>query len=165
MQRIGVILKMSSAALLLFIACTAAAVGPERPFGGSCSTVVTVLTAPGVFPQELRIDSECTFTHLGHTTGVSMQRVTPTGQSGVIVTAQLEAATIYTAANGDQLSQSFIGVGTINVQSGDVIFIGTETFAGGTGRFADAAGSANLEGGASIFTNTGFFSTKGRLSY
>jgi hypothetical protein len=158
-------LKLSVAVTLLFVACGAVAADPERPFAGSCSTVVTVLTPPGVFPQELRIDSECLFTHLGHTTGVSMQRVTPTGQAGVVVTAQLDATTVYTAANGDQLSQSFIGAGTINVQSGDVAFVGTETFAGGTGRFADATGSSDLHGTASIFTNTGFFSTKGRLAY
>jgi len=29
---------------------------PERPYSGSCSTVVQVLTPPNVFPQELRID-------------------------------------------------------------------------------------------------------------
>ena len=146
--------------------CPIAAAGDHNlPLKGTCTTVVTVLTPPGVFPQDLQIDSDCIYSHLGRTTGLSIQRVTPTGQSDVVVTASLEATTDYTAANGDVLHQTFIGVGTINVQTGEVNFMGTETFAGGSGRFADAAGSADLEGGASIFTNTGFFSSKGKLSY
>jgi hypothetical protein len=142
----------------LFFVSEVMAADPERPFAGSCSTVVTVLT-PGSFRRSCA-STAVPFTHLRNTTGVSVQRVTPTGQAGVVVTAQLDATTVY-----DQLSQSFIGAGTINVQSGAVAFVGTETFAGGTGRFADAAGSSDLHGTASIFTNTGFFSTNGRLSY
>ena len=165
MNRSGFMLKLSTVVTATFFVGGAAAADAERPFAGSCSTVVTVLTPPGVFPQDLRIDSECLLTHLGRTTGVSRQRVTPVGQSGVVVTAQIDATTVYTAANGEQLNHSFIGAATINVQSGAVAFVGTETFAGGSGRFADAAGSSDLHGTASIFTNTGFFSTKGRLAY
>ncbi len=36
---------------------TALAASPERPYKGSCSTVVMPLTPPGVFPQQLHIDS------------------------------------------------------------------------------------------------------------
>ena len=141
------------------------AASPERPYRGSCSTVVTPLTPPGVFPQELRIDYVCQLAHLGRTTGIAMQVVTPIGQSGAIVTALIENATIYTAANGDTLDASFSGTALINVQTGDVRFIGTETFEGGTGRFAGATGNADLEGTASAFTNLGFFTTQGRLVY
>jgi hypothetical protein len=94
-----------------------------------------------------------------------MQVVTPIGQSGAIVTALIENATIYTAANGDTLDASFSGTALINVQTGDVRFIGTETFEGGTGRFAGATGNADLEGTASAFTNLGFFTTQGQLVY
>jgi hypothetical protein len=135
------------------------------PLQGSCTTVVTVLTPPGVFPQDLQIDSDCIYSHLGRTTGLSSQTVTPTGQSGAVVTANIEATTDYTAANGDVLHQTFIGVATIDVQTGEVKFMGTETFQGGSGRFVNAVGSSNLDGRASIFTNTGFFSSKGELSY
>jgi len=144
---------------------TTSAANPERPYRGSCSTVITPLTPPGVFPQELRIDYACQLTHLGRTTAIAMQVVTPTGQSGAIVTALVENNTIYTAANGDTINASFLGTALINVQTGDVRFIGTETFEGGSGRFADATGSADLEGTASIFTNLGFFTTKGQLAY
>ena len=153
------------AILTLSVAAMGFAADPERPYGGSCSTVITPLTPPGVFPQELRIDYDCTLTHLGRTTAIAMQVVTPTSQSGVIVTALIENATTYTAANGDTLNVSFAGSALINVQTGQVRFIGTETFEGGGGRFANATGSSDLEGTASIFTNLGFFTTKGRLAY
>jgi hypothetical protein len=152
-------------ALAVVVGPSATAAQPERPLRGSCATVVTPLTEPGVFPQELRIDLDCTLTHLGRTTGVALQTVTPTGQTGAIVTANIENATTYTAANGDELSQSFVGTALINVQTGEVRFIGTETFDGGTGRFAHASGTSELEGTASIFTNVGFYTTKGRLAY
>ncbi len=138
---------------------------PERPYVGSCSTAITPLTPPGVFPQQLRIDYDCALAHLGRSTAVVMQVVTPISQSGVIVTTLVENTTTYTAANGDKLNASFAGSALINVQSGDVRFIGTETFEGGTGRFADASGSSDLEGTASIFTNVGFFTTKGQIAY
>ena len=94
-----------------------------------------------------------------------MQVVTPVNQSGVIVTALIENETIYIAANGDTLNVSVSGTALINIQSGDVGFIGTETFQGGSGRFSSASGNANLEGTASIFTNVGFFTTTGRIAY
>lgn len=53
----------------------------------------------------------------------------------------------------------------INVVTGDVQYTGTETFHGGTGRFADASGTSQLAGTASIFTNVGFFTTKGTIDY
>ncbi len=158
--------SIAGVAIITFsIAAAAFAASPERPYRGSCSTVVTPLTAPGVFPQELRIDYDCTLTHLGRTTGIAMQVVTPISQSGAIVTASIENETTYKSANGDTLNASFAGTALINVQSGQVRFIGTETFEGGSGRFADATGSADLEGTASIFTNLGFFTTSGRLAY
>ena len=153
------------AALALSVAAMAFAADPQRPYGGSCSTVITPLTAPGVFPQQLRINYDCTLAHLGRTRAVAMQVVTPIGQSGAIVSTLVQNSTIYTAANGDTLNVSFSGTALLNVQTGDVRFIGTETFEGGTGRFTDASGSADLAGTASIFTNVGFFTTKGSIAY
>ncbi len=145
---------------------TAVAANPERPYKGSCSTVVMPLTPPGVFPQQLHIDYECTIAHLGRTTGVANQTVTPVGPpaSGV-VPLLIENTTTYRAANGDQLFVSFIGTAMLNLETGEVTFIGVENFKGGTGRFKNAAGSAQLEGSASIVTNRGFFTSKGRISY
>ena len=46
-----------AAMLCLQLPVTVLAAEPERPHGGTCSTVVTPISPPGVFPQELRIDS------------------------------------------------------------------------------------------------------------
>ena len=81
------------------------------------------------------------------------------------MTALIENVTTYTAANGDTLDVSFSGTALINLQSGDVRFIGTETFVGGSGRFARATGSADLAGTASIFTNLGSFTAEGSIAY
>jgi len=139
---------------------------PERPYSGSCSTVVQVLTPPNVFPQELRIDLDCTLAHLGRTTGIAFQTVTPLGApNGAILTAAIENTTTYTAANGDMLDQSFIGTALINLETGEVRYIGNETFEGGTGRFEHATGTSELTGTASVFTGTGIYTVQGRIGY
>jgi hypothetical protein len=138
----------------------------ERPYKGSCSTVVMPLTPPGVFPQQLHIDYECHLAHLGRTSGVANQTVTPVGPpAGSVVPLLIQNTTTYTAANGDQLFVTFTGTAILDLNTGEVTFIGVENFKGGTGRFAKAAGSAQLEGTASIVTNRGFFTSKGRISY
>ena len=85
--------------------------------------------------------------------------------SSGVVPLLIQNKTTYTAANGDQLFVTFIGTAMLNLETGEVTFIGVETFSGGTGRFAKAAGTAQLEGTASIFTNRGFFTSQGRISY
>ena len=147
------------------LAASAIAAPPDRPYTGSCSTVVTPVTPPGVFPQELHIDYDCTLAHLGHATAVATQFVTPIDQTGVLVTAQIKNSTTYIAANGDKLNASFTGTALLNVETGQVRFIGTETFDGGSGRFEDASGSADLDGSGSFFTNIAFFTAKGHIAY
>jgi len=72
-------------------------------------------------------------THLGKYTEIGNAEISPTG--GV------SAWSIYTAANGDQLYATFAGqidlAGAITA---------TVTYVGGTGRFANASGSATLSG-------------------
>lgn len=141
---------------------TAVADTGGRPFQGSCSTVVTPLNPEG---SSLRIDADCQLSHLGHATGVAMQTVNVIGQNGAVLVTTIANTTTYRAANGDELDQSFSGMALINVVTGDVQYTGTETFHGGTGRFADASGTSQLAGTASIFTNVGFFTTKGTIDY
>ena len=159
-------LIVTSCAVFAFaIGPTALAANPERPYKGSCSTVVMPLTPPGVFPQQLHIDYECHLAHLGRTSGVANQTVTPVGPpAGSVVPLLIQNTTTYTAANGDQLFVTFTGTAMLDLSTGEVTFIGVENFKGGTGRFAKAAGSAQLEGTASIVTNRGFFTSKGRIS-
>ena len=155
----------------IFVAALMAASGatlaaePERPHRGSCSTVVTPLSAPGVFPQELQIDSDCRLTHLGRASGLTTQYVVPAGPPGATIPLLITNTTVYRAANGDELYMSFLGTGQLDPATGEVTFVGTETYQGGTGRFANAAGSATAQGSASVFTNLGSFTTEGRIAY
>ena len=55
---------------------------------------------------------------------------------------QLDAASTYTAPNGDQLRATFTG--QLNSLTG--VITATVTYVGGTGRFADATGAATLAG-------------------
>ena len=156
------------ACLILVMLAVAPPASPgdiERPYKGSCTTVVVPVTPPEVVPQELRIDTDCTLAHLGRTTGVAEQFVTPTGQSGTTVTLLIENTSVLTAANGDELRASFIGSGLLDLTTGEVTFIGVETYDSGTGRFVQATGSSNLQGNASIVTNRGFFTVNGRIAY
>lgn len=118
MRRVAI---AGAAVIVQALAPDVLAADPERPYQGSCSTVVTPLTAPGVFPQELRIDLDCTLAHLGRATGVSMQTVVPISVTGPVVTTLIENTTTYQAANGDVLDQSFTGTALINLETGDVL--------------------------------------------
>ena len=104
---------------------TVLAANPERPYRGSCSTVIMQLTPPGVFPQQLHIDYECTLAHLGRTTAVVTQTVTPAAPpADSVVPLLVQNKTTYTAANGDQLFATFTGTAMLNLETGDVTFIG-----------------------------------------
>jgi hypothetical protein len=74
-------------------------------------------------------------------------------------------STEHRAANGDRLLMSFLGTGQLDPITGEVSFVGTETFQGGTGRFANASGSATVQGQASLATNRGSFTSAGRIAY
>ena len=148
--------------VMQLFAGAALAAQPERPYQGGCSTVVTPLE-PDL--SRLRIDLDCTLTYLGRVTGLAMQTVDVIGQNGPILLTTIANTTTYQAANGDVLNQSFSGTALINVVTGDVQYMGTETFQSGTGRFVDASGTSQLTGTASIFTNVGFYTTQGRLAF
>src|SRR4030095_15985726 len=153
------------ACLMLALALPASAGDRERPYKGSCTTVVLPVQAPGVVPQELRIETDCTLAHLGRTTGVAEQFVTPTGQSGTIVTLLIQNTSVLTAANGDELRASFIGSGVLDPTTGEVTFIGVETYDGGTGRFVQATGSSEGPGEDSVVAKPRFFTANGQREH
>jgi len=78
-------------------------------------------------------------THLGHYTEEGSVQFTPTSDPTVL---QLNATSTYTAANGDQLRAVFTG--QLNGVTG--VITATVTYVGGTGRFANASGTANFSG-------------------
>ena len=154
---------LAAAVLTIVASPAAAAAQPARPYQGSCSTVIVPLTDPGPV-QQLRIDYSCTLAHLGRTSAVANQTVTFAGQSGGSAMLLVHNTTTYTAANGDQLLATFRGTATLDLATGEVAYTGVELFNGGSGRFANATGSAQLDGTASVFTNRGAFISKGKIA-
>ena len=78
-------------------------------------------------------------THLGRYSETGQVSFTPSGTAGIL---NLEATAVYTAANGDQLRASIAG----ELNQGTGAIDATVTYVGGTGRFANASGSAELAG-------------------
>ena len=76
-------------------------------------------------------------THLGRYTETGHVSFSPTSDPAVL---HVDASAIYTAANGDELHANIAG--TLNTKTG--VISASITYAGGTGRFVSASGSANL---------------------
>ena len=94
-------------------------------------------TARFVSPTDFVGSGEAT--HLGHYTETGSAQFTPTNDPTVL---QIDARSIYTAANGDELHAVFTG--QLDLLTGAITATGT--YVGGTGRFDAAAGSATLSG-------------------
>jgi len=142
--------------------------GTERPLAGACDNDITLLSAPGLFPVLLSVETTCHISHLGLTVGFTDSEViVPAGPPvGTVLPVFITVAKIvYVAANGDQLWSTFGGGGEIDFATGKTTFDGTETYIGGTGRFSDAAGQSHTFGEGSLFTNKATLSTAGTISY
>jgi hypothetical protein len=80
-----------------------------------------------------------TATHLARYAEEGTVQFSPTADPTV---SHLEASATYTAANGDQIYATFSG--QLNGVTGAII--ATVTYVGGTGRYANASGTASLAG-------------------
>ena len=130
----------------------------DRPFGGSCNTVFAFT---GVGAAEYQ--GTCHLHHIGLTHVVATQIIIP-NPDGTLLITQVH---VYTAANGDELFANAVAIGTFTTPT-SVSFSGTETYVGGTGRFANASGSATLNGTADFTSATGGvgqYTTQGTVSY
>ena len=78
-------------------------------------------------------------THLGRYTEVGSVTFAPTANPAVLA---ITGTNVYTASNGDQLYG--VLAGELDTSTG--VITGTVTYAGGTGRFANAGGQSNLTG-------------------
>src|SRR5215207_3828957 len=144
-------------------AARTSSVGPSRPAGGTCTFASTLLPPEqGQPPNVVRfsVAEVCHLQHLGLTTAAALEVATFTA-GGAVATF----TTTYTAANGDQLFTTSSVTATLPDPSGVIYFSGTETVAGGTGRFADASGSFSVSGSVSVVTSTGQIQPSGALSY
>ena len=74
---------------------------------------------------------------------------------------------VYLARNGDKLYATLVGQVT-SPPGANVSFVGTETFTGGTGRFAGVSGSSEFTGTAvldEVGGGTGRYSSLGTIRY
>jgi hypothetical protein len=92
-------------------------------------------TAQFVSPTDFVGSGEAT--HLGRYTEAGSAQFSPTADPTVL---RVDAWTVLTAANGDQLFETVTG--ELDLLTGAIT--ATVTYVGGTGRFADASGSAAL---------------------
>ena len=130
----------------------------DHPWAGRCETE---FTATG--PLTLEITGVCQLAGLGRVTLVAEQELVP-GPTGIA----LSNTATYTAANGDVLRTTNVGIGTPASDFPGVVLAGTETAVGGTGRFAEATGTATIVGSAILAgpaANTGEFTVSGTLRY
>jgi hypothetical protein len=137
---------------------TSRASAAELRVFGDCETVFA--PPPFPLPPAIRqIDTgTCRIAHLGRSAFYAEQDISfATGSSA-------SADVRFTAANGDVLRATSVGA---FVPNGPGVRInGVLTFAGGTGRFANATGDARIEGQVDFITNTTRFSfVDGWLTY
>lgn len=119
----------------------------DRPFSGRCEVQVTstplssriALTGRGV----------CQLTHLGNSQYVIAVTADP-------VQGTLTGSATFTAANGDELRATVAG--PFAAGANPTTWQATATFSGGTGRFAEATGSAELSRGAGRGTTVDIYS-------
>jgi hypothetical protein len=131
---------------------------PPRPMKGACSTTFSIQPSGAI-----SIAGTCNLTHLGTASYQATQTVVPNADGTVHITV----TGFYTAANGDVLRSTLVGTGRFTGPS-SVSYTTTETYAGGTGRFADASGVATDVGVASFTgatTGTSSYTTTGTIAY
>jgi hypothetical protein len=122
-----------------------------RPWEGSCE-------GTGAFRPNsaiLDITGVCRLSHLGLTTHVGVE----------IVGAVLNATHTFTAANGDLLFTTTTGTAVLKPDFSGVIFSNIETVTGGTGRFANASGTATRIGSTVFSDGTATWEIQGTLTY
>ena len=111
------------------LAQTQAQGATELPFSGSFTIVIDVP------PPSARGTAEGTATHLGRFTGTLAAEVTSESTSTGTFT--------FTAANGDQLSGTFVGQGVF-IPPNTARITEVATIENGTGRFAGATGTFTM---------------------
>jgi hypothetical protein len=130
---------------------------PAVPFKGRCEMAIQPPTpiGPGLLHQ---IDiGTCEATHLGRASLESDKVIN-------IIAGTQTLETLFVAANGDELRGTGTGTNT-PVAPGRIAFTATLTFAGGTGRFADASGEVQITGEADLVAGRSSMTTSGWIRY
>ncbi len=104
--------------------------GTELPFSGSFTTLTDVP------PPSAHATADGTATHLGRFTGTLTAEVTSENSS--------TGTFNFTAANGDQLSGTFVGIEGVFIPPNTARITEVATIENGTGRFAGATGTFTM---------------------
>jgi hypothetical protein len=154
----------------------------ERSIRGECTTQFSPIEpnaagACSVFAQQpsafIQIAGACRVSHLGRTQVSAVQQLLflldsdgqVVVQNGQPVATALRNCATMTSASGDVVHHTTTGVLTPGATASQVEFTGNMTFTGGSGRFANASGTAAYSGGADVIANTGGFSLEGVIAY
>ena len=136
-----------------------------RPAGGSCTTRLEFPAPTEGQPanvQRINFQADCILRHLGKATATFSETVTFTGPNTVTF---VSTDMLYVAANGDELHARIDDGAAVLGAQGGVTLTATETYTGGTGRFAGATGSGTITGHASVVTQVGAYETSGSITY
>lgn len=139
MRTKGLLFTLGVLTIVLNLGVVSAAPHPEHhiSFVGACRTTF----APPEFipPNQARfiVDGSCELTPLGPAT-VHIDQIATFNLDG---TSESDATITYTFANGDQLVAHSLAQGGAPNPQGVFLFTATQSFIGGTGRFAQATGS------------------------
>jgi hypothetical protein len=131
----GLVTVMMSMALVLSLASPVAA-GAQVPFKGSLAGTVIVTPLDPPFASVV-IEATGNATHLGRFALVIPHQVNQALRVG-------EGTYVFTAANGDTVTATFSGQGTV-LAPGILSSTDVAVIIGGTGRFAGASGTFTAE--------------------
>lgn len=138
------------------VGLTEATRGSQLPFRGTLEASEVHTGAFPVLHSVLTGTGQAT--HLGRFTTTFVFDITV----GVMAPSTTTGTFALTAANGDTISGTLVGVG--NVSNGIVTIVETGTITGGTGRFADASGSFMIDRVANQTTLTSSGSLNGSVN-
>ena len=122
-----------------------------RPWEGNCAGTA-ILRSDGI---TLDITGTCNLSHLGRTTMVGVETLG----------AVLNAVHTFTSANGDRLYTRTTGYAVLKPDFSGVNFFNTETITGGTGRFANASGTATRNGNSNFSDRSATWEIVGTITY
>src|SRR5688572_1379160 len=122
-----------------------------RPWEGSCAGT-GIIRSDGF---TLDITGTCNLSHLGRTTMVGVETLG----------AVLNAVHTFTTANGDLLYTTTTGYAVLKPDFSGVNFFNTEIVTGGTGRFANASGTATRNGSTNFSDGGGTWDIVGTITY
>ncbi|HEX6129763.1 MAG TPA: hypothetical protein VF071_12145 [Candidatus Limnocylindria bacterium] len=157
-------LALLAALATILTAAPAAAAGQWRPMQGRMTASVGIAADQrcGAGAVTLEFDAEAIATHLGRVTGGGTNCTEPTLATGAV--AIWDGLATYVAADGSTIFVTYAGA-----QEAPVAGVATatthHTVVGGTGRFADAAGSWTVSGPVDFTTFSFSASFAGSITY